>query len=395
MVLSKKRTLWLSILLGSLSAYGPLLVDMYLPAFPIMESDFHSSASMIQLSLTMCLAGLAIGPIFMGAWSDRVGRKKPLIIGMTLAFIACLLSLVTHNIWLFFLLRFIQGLASSAGQVITRAVAKDLFNGQQLTKFIALLMAINGIFPIISPLIGSALLRFTSWTGIFGFLGIIGLLLLLGIIFGFKETHAVVTDTQTAPALSASLQNIFQDRPFILFVLIQGLVYGAMFCYISGSSFMLQNVFSLSKSTFSLIYGINGIGIILMAELSTVLIHWFNELQQLKMGLIGGLAGAICVLLSGLGPNRLWLALVGLFLVVSTLGLINAVVTSLALQRQGQHAGIASSVLGLGMYVFGIFLSPLVGIMGSYTYLPLAILILLCEIGALSLYHRVNHLVRK
>ena len=96
MVLTKKRTLWLSVLLGSLSAYGPLLVDMYLPAFPIMEADFHSSASMIQLSLTMCLAGLAIGPIFMGAWSDRVGRKKPLVIGTALAFTACLLSLVTH-----------------------------------------------------------------------------------------------------------------------------------------------------------------------------------------------------------------------------------------------------------------------------------------------------------
>lgn len=128
---SKSRIIWLSVLLGSLSAYGPLLVDMYLPAFPIMESDFHTSASMIQISLTMCLAGLAIGPIFMGAWSDRVGRKKPLVIGTSLAIIACFLSLVTHNIWLFFLLRFIQGLASSAGQVVTRAVAKDLFNGHQ------------------------------------------------------------------------------------------------------------------------------------------------------------------------------------------------------------------------------------------------------------------------
>lgn len=396
MVLTKKRTLWLSVLLGSLSAYGPLLVDMYLPAFPIMEADFHSSASMIQLSLTMCLAGLAIGPIFMGAWSDRVGRKKPLVIGTALAFTACLLSLVTHNIWLFFLLRFIQGLASSAGQVITRAVAKDLFDGKQLTKFIALLMAINGIFPIISPLIGSALLRFTSWKGIFGFLGIVGLLLLLGIILAFKETHTVSTSAQSAQQSRLGIQAIFKDRPFILFVLIQGLVYGAMFCYISGSSFMLQNVFSLSKSTFSLIYGINGIGIILMAEMSTILIHWFDELQQLKIGLIGGLIGAICVLISGFGSNhRLWLALIGLFLVVATLGLINAVVTSLALQRQGQHAGIASSVLGLGMYVFGIFLSPLVGVMGSYTYLPLAVLILLCEIGALILYQRVIHMVRQ
>lgn len=390
---SKSRIIWLSVLLGSLSAYGPLLVDMYLPAFPIMESDFHTSASMIQISLTMCLAGLAIGPVFMGAWSDRVGRKKPLVIGTALAIIACFLSLVTHHIWLFFLLRFIQGLASSAGQVVTRAVAKDLFNGKQLTKFIALLMAINGIFPIISPLIGSLLLRYTSWQGIFGFIGGAGLLLLFGLIFGFKETHKLSSADQQATNTRLNVQTVFKDRPFICFVLIQGLVYGAMFCYISGSSFMLQNVFSLSKSTFSLIYGINGIGIILMAELSTVLINWFTELEQLKLGLVGGLIGGFCILISGLGPNKLWLALIGLFLVVSTLGLINAVVTSLALQRQGKQAGIASSVLGLGMYVFGIFLSPLVGIMGSYTYLPLAILILLCECSALLLYRYVRHIV--
>lgn len=155
---------------------------------------------------------------------------------------------------------------------------------------------------------------------------------------------------------------------------------------------MLQNVFSLSKASFSIIYAVNGAGIILMAELSAILIQRFTELQQLKFGLLGGLLGSVFVLLSQIGPDKLWLALIGLFLVVSTLGLINAVVTSLALQRQGQHAGIASSVLGLGMYVFGIFLSPLVGILGSHTYAPLAILIFGCEVAALVLYHRVRQL---
>ncbi|MCP8857287.1 multidrug effflux MFS transporter [Latilactobacillus fuchuensis] len=392
MQFSKAKTIWLSILLGSLSAFGPLLVDMYLPAFPTLQSDFRTSASMVQLSLTMCLAGLAVGPIFIGAWSDRVGRRQPLLIGMTLALVACLLSLLTHNIWIFFLLRFIQGIASSAGQVVTRAVAKDLFSGRQLTKFIALLMAINGIFPIISPLIGSALLNYMSWRGIFGFISVVGALLLLGLIFGFKETHVVSAEAQADISFKTNVKTIFKDHTFIYFVLIQGLVYGAMFCYISGSSFMLQNVFSLSKASFSIIYAVNGAGIILMAELSAILIQRFTELQQLKFGLLGGLLGSVFVLLSQIGPDKLWLALIGLFLVVSTLGLINAVVTSLALQRQGQHAGIASSVLGLGMYVFGIFLSPLVGILGSHTYAPLAILIFGCEVAALVLYHRVRQL---
>lgn len=385
MIENKKKIWWLSILLGTLSAYGPLLLDTYLPALPVLETDFGIPTSMVQLSLTMCLAGLAFGPLFIGAISDRIGRKKPLLWGIGISVIACLLSVSVTNIWLFLGLRLIQGIASSTGVVLTRAIAKDLFSGTQLTRFIAMLMAINGIFPIVSPLLGSFFLSYFSWRGIFIFLAVVGLLLFLGILIGFKETHEVQVVTEKVEQ-KAGWQAVFSDRPFMMFVLIQGFVYAAMFCYISGSSFMLQNVFGLSDKIFSLIYGINGIGIVVAAELAGVLSKKMSSFRQLGWGVGLGFLGSILVIISGIHTNHLWLALLGLLLVVSTLGLVNAVVTTMAMERQGEHAGVASSVLGLGMYAIGMVFTPLVGIMGSNTYLPLAVLIFISEACAVILY---------
>ncbi|MDT2750695.1 MULTISPECIES: multidrug effflux MFS transporter [Enterococcus] len=389
MIENKKKIWWLSILLGTLSAYGPLLLDTYLPALPVLETDFGIPTSMVQLSLTMCLAGLAFGPLFIGAISDRIGRKKPLLWGIGISVIACLLSVSVTNIWLFLSLRLIQGIASSTGVVLTRAIAKDLFSGTQLTRFIAMLMAINGIFPIVSPLLGSFFLSYFSWRVIFIFLAVIGLLLFLGILIGFKETHEVQLTTEKVDQ-RAGWQAVFSDRPFMMFVLIQGFVYAAMFCYISGSSFMLQNVFGLSDKMFSLIYGINGIGIVVAAELAGVLSKRMSSFRQLGWGVGLGFLGSILVIISGIHTNHLWLALLGLLLVVSTLGLVNAVVTTMAMERQGKHAGIASSVLGLGMYAIGMVFTPLVGIMGSNTYLPLAVLIFISEACAVILYRMLG-----
>lgn len=382
MELSKGRIIWLSLLLGTLSAYGPLLMDAYLPAFPVIQEELGISASLTQMSLTMCLIGLALGPLAIGTLSDRIGRKKPLAIGITVAILCCLLVPFVRNIWLFLALRLLQGIASSAGIVLTRAIAKDLFTGERLTKFFAMLIAVNGIFPIISPLLGSAILAVASWQTIFLFLGGLGILLLLGILFGYQET---LQPQEHIHQMESGWRAVLSDRIFVLLVLIQGFIYGALFSYISGSSFMFQNVYGLSDQMYSLLYGINGIGIIVTAELSGILSRRLSLVQQLGSGLVIGFIGSVLVMLSGI-RNSIALAIIGLFLVVATLGIVNSVVTTLAMDRQGEHAGVASSILGIGMYSIGIICTPLVVIMGSHTYLPLALLIFLCEIGALGVY---------
>lgn len=383
MELKKQKVIWLAVLLGALSAYGPLLMDTYLPAFPVIQKDLGISTSLTQMSLTMCLIGLAIGPLGIGMVSDKIGRKKPLLLGVSVSMLCCLLVPIVSNVWLFLGLRLLQGIASSAGIVLTRAIAKDLFEGEQLTKFFAMLIAVNGIFPIISPLLGSLILTIYSWQMIFIFLGGLGAVLVIGILFGYQET---LRPAQVEQEMESGWQVVLSDKIFLLLVIIQGFVYGALFSYISGSSFMFQNIYGLSNQIYSVIYGVNGVGIILTAELSGILSRRLTLMQQLGGGLLLGGFGSFLLFFSGFG-NSLVLAILGLFLVVSTLGIVNSVVTTLAMDRQGRHAGIASSVLGIGMYSIGIICTPLVGIMGSHTYLPLAILILVCQGAALFVYY--------
>ncbi len=156
--ISTVRKWWLVFFMGVVSATGPLSMDMYLPGLPEMQRAFHSSASTLQLSITFCLIGLAVGQLIVGPISDRIGRRVPLVVGFGLYAVTSLMLIFTTNIYLFIGIRLIQGLAGSTGQVLSRAVARDLFNGHELTKFYAMLMAVNGAFPIIAPIIGGALL---------------------------------------------------------------------------------------------------------------------------------------------------------------------------------------------------------------------------------------------
>ena len=178
---------------------------------------------------------------------------------------------------------------------------------------------------------------------------------------------------------------VLSDRIFVLLVLIQGFIYGALFSYISGSSFMFQNVYGLSDQMYSLLYGINGIGIIVTAELSGILSRRLSLVQQLGSGLVIGFIGSVLVMLSGI-RNSIALAIIGLFLVVATLGIVNSVVTTLAMDRQGEHAGVASSILGIGMYSIGIICTPLSGYHGQSYLSSTSVTDLLCEIGALGVY---------
>ncbi|WP_252312954.1 Bcr/CflA family efflux MFS transporter, partial [Sinobaca sp. H24] len=166
-VLSPKRRLWMAAVLGSLAAFGPLTIDMYLPSFPSISNDLQTSASLVQLSLTACLLGLAVGQLVMGPMSDVRGRKGPLLGALAAFFVASILCAVAPTIWVLIICRFIQGFAASAGIVISRAIVRDLFQGKELTKFFALLMLVNGLAPILAPVFGGIILEFTIWNGIF------------------------------------------------------------------------------------------------------------------------------------------------------------------------------------------------------------------------------------
>jgi len=384
---NKTRRLWMATILGSLSAFGPLSLDMYLPALPMLEGDLQTTTSMAQLSLTACLIGLSVGQLFAGPLSDVRGRRMPLLIGLILYAVSSFLCAVAPSIWTFVLLRFVQGMAGSAGIVIARATVRDLYSGTELTKFFALLMLVNGIAPIAAPIAGGQLLQVTTWHGVFVVLGLIGIIMFLTVMFGLPET--LPPERRSKAGIGHTLTtfgNLFKDRVFMGYALSQGLVTAAMFAYISGSPFVFQQIFGVSPQGFSLIFAMNGVGIILASQITGKLAGKVKETKLFICGISIAAIGGISLLGMILLDAGLVAVLIPLFFVVSSVGMVGATGFSLAMQNQSKAAGSASALQGLLSFVSGGIVAPLVGIAGNSTAVPMGIVISLATIGAILCY---------
>jgi len=231
----------LLLILGVLSAFGPLSIDMYLPALPALSRDLRASAAQTQLTLSACLLGLALGQLLAGPLSDALGRRRPLLIGVAAYAVASLLCVLAPSVGVLILLRFVQGLAGAAGIVIARAIVRDLHAGLAAARYFSLLMLVNGLAPILAPIIGGQLLRLTSWRGVFGLLAAIGALLLLAVATGLRETlPRADRHVGGVPATLATFRQLAADRLFVAYALSSGLALAAMFAYISGSPFVLE-----------------------------------------------------------------------------------------------------------------------------------------------------------
>ena len=375
------------IILGALSAFGPLSLDMYLPALPKLAQDLHTTASVAQLSLTSCLLGLALGQIIAGPLSDALGRRKPLIVSLMIYAISSLLCVFAPDAVLLVAFRFVQGLAGAAGIVISRAIVRDLYSGTELTKFYSSLMLINGAAPILAPIFGGQLLNYVSWRGVFVTLSIIGVLMTISVVLGLPESLS--TAKRQSGGLSGTLTifgKLIKDKKFMGYCLSQGFVAAAMFAYISGSSFVMQNIYDVSEQTYSLIFALNGVGIILASQVTGRLAGKVKETRLLFMGLIVAVLAAISLLLVILAQGSLILLLIPLFFVVASVGMVSTSTFSLAMQTQNQHAGSASALLGLLTYILGASVAPLVGLAGDHNALPMGIVITCSETIAMICY---------
>ncbi|KMY50371.1 multidrug effflux MFS transporter [Peribacillus loiseleuriae] len=384
---SKSKRLWLALILGTLSAFGPLSLDMYLPALPVLADDLRSSASYAQLSLTACMLGLAIGQIFAGPLSDVKGRRTPLLVGLFLYILSSLLCIVAPSIEIFVILRFTQGIAGAVGIVISRAIVRDLYSGTELTKFFALLMLVNGSAPILAPIAGGQLLEFTSWRGIFFVLSLIGMMTLIFVFSGLGETLPLERRSKGGLKQTfLTFRKIIGNRLFMGYALSQGFIGAGLFAYIAGSPFVLQNIYQLSPQMFSLCFAVNGAGIIIFTQLTGKLAARFGETKLLITGLgLSAVAGTSLLLMILLNVG-LFGILIPLFVLVSCVGIINTSIFSLAMKDQANSAGSASALLGLMTFLFGGIVAPFVGIGGENTALPLGIIIATAEVGALVIY---------
>lgn len=381
-----QNKLTLILILGSLTAFGPLSMDMYLPALPTVASDLHTTTSNAQLSLTACLIGLAFGQLLFGPLSDQIGRRKPLLSSLIIYAIASLLCGLTTSIELLIVLRFIQGFSGSAGIVIARASTRDLYSGKDLTKFIALLALVNGAAPILAPLFGGVLLKFAPWHTIFYTLAIVGIVMLLVVLFKLPETLAIKNRTKGGFfTIFSSFPIILKDHQFMRYATVQALIMTSMFAYIAGSPFVLQKMYGLSAQGFSASFAINGLGIIIATQITARLAVTMAEEKLMKIGVTIVSIASVFLLFVAYFELSIPYLFFALFFVVSAVGIVTTTAFSLAMQGQSRHAGSASALLGLMPYIGGAIVSPLVGIAGEATAIPMAIVIFFCSLSAFIL----------
>ena len=376
-------------LLGVLSAFSPLAMDLYLPGLPELQQDLHTSTSLAQVTITASLLGLALGQVIVGPWSDRIGRRKPLLWG-TIAFALSSAAIVfAPNIWVLIILRLVQGLAGSTGIVLSLAVITDLFTGKTLTQQIAINQTINGVFPVLAPVFGGIIIAWADWQMTFWVLAVLGVILFAGVLFSLPETlPAEKAAPQEKQSVVAGFGKLFKQRQFVLFALTQAFMTAALFAYISGSSFVLQKIFGLSVTTFVIVYAINGAGIAFMSSMSGGWAAKFGEYTALKWFIRVAFIGGLWLLATAFMPKSIWMILPPLFIVVSTVGGIISLTTALGMQGQQENAGSASALLGLARYALGGLMSPIVGLFGKTTYLPMAVLIVVVQVIGVSIFSR-------
>jgi MFS transporter, DHA1 family, multidrug resistance protein len=374
------------LVLGGSAALAPFAIDMYLPALPVIADDLGGSASGVQLSLTACLAGLAGGQLVAGPLSDRYGRRVPLVIGLLGFVAASLLCGLATSVPMLVLLRLLQGLFGAAPQVVGRAVVRDLYDGAEAVRFFSLLMLVIGLAPIIAPVVGVQVLRFADWRMIFVVLAIIGAVVTAAALVLLPETHPAGRRQPTSLwGTVRGLLSLLSDRVLVGYALASGLAFAAMFAYISGSPFVVQNVYGGSPFTFSLIFGANALGLTLASQVNGRLAGRVAARSMLTGGLgvtfLAGLA-ILGVVLSGI--PHLAALVVPLFVLISSLGFVMPNATALALSRHPEAAGSASALLGVLQFIVGAVAAPLVGLGGPNTAFPMALVIALLSAGAVA-----------
>jgi len=383
---ARASTLRLVLVLGAVNAIGPLSIDMYLPAFPGIADSLGASASQVQLTLTACVAGLALGQLVLGPLSDRLGRRLPLIAAMSTYAVASCLCALAPSAPMLMVLRFVQGLAGAGGVVIARAVVRDLYTGAAAVRLFSSLMLVTGLAPILAPLAGAQALRLGSWRVIFVVLAVMSALIAAGVAIGLRET--LPPDRRSAHGLArtlATMRALVADRWFVGHALASGMAFGALFAYIAGSSFVLQGIYDVSPQAYSLLFAMNGLGLVAGSQLNARLVGRFGPARLLRAGLVMIAVGAAALLAvvtvgSGLGA---WAVLLPMFVVVASLSFVMPNATALALADHAAVAGTASALLGVIQFLVGALVAPVAGAWGTDSAAPMAAVMTAVALGAL------------
>lgn len=355
------------LVLGALIALGPLTIDMYLPALPAIVDDLNSSSAAVQLTLTGTLIGLALGQLVIGPLSDIIGRRLPLIAGTAVHVVASLLCVIAPNVAVLGLFRGLQGLGAAAAAVVAMAVVRDLFTGRAAATVLSRLMLVMGVAPVLAPSLGGAVLLAGSWRWVFGVLAVLGVALLILAVFSLRES--LPPERRRSRGIMPVVRTyggLLRDGQFVVLVLVAALAMSALFAYVAGSSFVLQEQFELDEQQFAVVFALGAIALIGASQLNVVLLAHFTPVRIVISALSAGvLAAAVMTVLAVGDVGGIFGFLIPLWFVLGAVGFVMPNAPALALSRHGEAAGTAAALLGAAQFGSGAIVAPVVGVLGN------------------------------
>jgi DHA1 family bicyclomycin/chloramphenicol resistance-like MFS transporter len=378
----------LALILGALSAFGPLSIDMYLPSFAAISRDLEASQAQVQFTLAVFFGGLGLGQAFYGPISDRYGRRRPLCFGVTLFVLAGAACALARSIEGLMAWRFVQSIGGCAGIVIARAVVRDRFDERESARVFSLLMLVMGLAPILAPLIGGQILVLFGWRAIFWTLAGFGLACLTAVVLVLGES--LPSERRTAGGLSDALRvyaRLLSDRAFMRFNLSGALAIAGMFAYIFGSPFVFMQIHGVRPDRYGWLFGLNALGLIGASQLNRMALGRVAGAGILSRALYVTAAAGLAVLIEAwTGAGGLPALLLPLFVYIASLGFVLPNVTAAALAPQGRNAGSASAMLGTVQFGAGAVVGMLLGALGDGTAVPMAALVAACGLSSLAVY---------
>lgn len=389
--LSTARRVSYVLLLGALTALGPFTIDMYLPAFPMLEADFETTSAAIQLTLTGTMVGFALGQLIVGPLSDRIGRRVPLLVATALHVIASAAAIFAPSLETLSAARVLMGIGAAGGGVVAMAMVRDLFAGRRLVVMLSRLALVTGVAPVIAPLIGSMLLEFMPWQGIFVVLACYGALILACALFALPETRPA-NDRATAAQVSVlrRYRIVFSDRVYVGVLLIGAMTFSGLFSYLSSSSFLFQVTYGLSTLQYGLLFAVNSAGLVIGNQIAAHLAARYGPQWVLAGSTTALLLTATAIPVGAALTDSVWGVVVPLFLFMTSCGFTFPCAQVLALDRHPEAAGTAASVLGAANNGVAGVVSPVVGLLSAaagITATSMATVMIGCAIiGILALW---------